>query len=202
MKNYRFGKFRFGDYLMSWVSIVLLLFFSVASIIFELSPLFIFFPAIFAGIWFLIILLPQFEKFVIDDNSIVIERFRKKETIILPYNVILIVSYADICPPLAIRTVGGNETHILKNKIAISILYDMPIDDVLVNLHKNFLSKYTSSTIQMVFNNNQFIYSFVYDQFMFNKLITNRNCKLIIPESLLHKFDIDLCKNFYVDVGY
>ena len=70
MKNRRLGRFRFGDYFFSWFSIVILLLFSVASLIFKLSLLFVVFPLVYATIWLGTIIIPHGEQFSINGNYI------------------------------------------------------------------------------------------------------------------------------------
>jgi len=70
MKNRRLGKFRFGDYYSSWVSIVISLLFSTASIMLELPFLFVIFPSLYAIICLVVILVPHCEQFSINSDSI------------------------------------------------------------------------------------------------------------------------------------
>lgn len=114
-----------------------------------------------------------------------------------------VVSYADICPPLAVRTVVGNQTHILKDKFAVSILKEMPAEVALEILHRNRAQKYTNSNIQTVFDDYRYIYSFVCDQSLFDELIANRECLLIIPESLIGVISFDQNTiNVRIDSGH
>lgn len=203
MKNRRFGKFRLRDYCISWISIVLLLLFSIASTVLELSFLFVIFPIVYAVIWLGIILLPHREQFAINSDSITVFLGKKTQTIRLPSELTLVVSYADICPPLAMRTAVGNQTHILKDKFAVSILQKMPVDVALESLHKNRVQKYTTSRIQTVFDDHRYIYSFVCNQSLLDELIANRECLLIIPESLFNVISFDpSIMNVHIDTGH
>ncbi len=200
MKNYRYGKFRFSDYYLSWFSIAWLLFLTVASVILELPTVFIIFPFFLVFAWLWVILSPQCEKFIICADSIIVTRGKITRRITLPSELTLVVSYADVCPPFAIRTPVGNQTHILKDKIAVSVLYKMPLDDVVIALHHNHVKKLTASRIERVFADNRFIYSFVCDQSLFDELIANKNCLVIIPESLVGTILIDTnYVNLYID---
>ena len=203
MKNRRFGKFRFRNFCMSWLAITLLLLFSVASIVLKLSLLFVIFPAVYAIIWLVILLVPYCEQFVISRDFITVFWGKKAKTIPLPSKLTLVVSYADICPPLAVRTVVGNQTHILKDKFAVSILKEMPAEVALEILHQNRAQKYTNSNIQTVFDDYRYIYSFVCDQSLFDELIANRECLLIIPESLIGVISFDQNTiNVRIDSGH
>ena len=132
------------------------------------------------------------ESFMIVDNDIIISKIGKAQKIPIPSELTLIISYADVCPPLAIRTATGKQTHILKDKFAISILTKMPLDITLETLHKNRIEEYTNSIIQTTFNDYRYIYSFVFNQFLLDSLICNRDCILILPQSLVEKITVDL----------
>lgn len=159
---------------------------------------------IYSVAWVWLILSPQLEQFVID-SDIIISRFgRKKHTINLPNELTLVISYADICPPFAVRTAIGNRTHILKGKYAVSILHKLPLNIALEKLHSNYVKTYTTSTIQRVFISHQYIYSFVCDdQSLLSRLIMNKQCQLIVPESLRDQISVDLHPiNTYVDIRF
>lgn len=203
MKYRRYGKFRFNDYCFSWTGIITLLLFTIFSVILDLSFLFIVFPMICAIIWLLAILLPNCERFSISEDSLLIRKRGKEQKITIPAELTFIISYADICPPLTIRTPIGNQTHILKNKYAISIFEKMPLDFALKCLHKNYIRKYTTSTIKISFDEYRYIYSFVCEYEILNKLLENRNYLLIIPESLSKRYPlIEKIANCYIDIGY
>ena len=202
MKNYRYGEFRLGDYCMSWVGIVVLLAFSIAVIAMNLPFLYAIFPIVYALIWIWRILAPHYEMFCISGNTISVFRGKKTRTIILPPELTVVVSHVDICPPLTKRTPIGNQTHILKDKYAISILKGMQMDTAVEKLHRNYVQTYTTSTIQTAFDDYQFIYSFVCNQSLFDTLTNNGHCKIIIPESLLGKVSVDpSIMDVYIDMG-
>ena len=149
MKNYRYGKFHFQDYWQSWISIVVLLFFAIANILLELPWVFFAFSIVYVIVWVWMILAPQFEHFILTSDFIITSYIgRKKHAIELPSELTLVISYVDICPPLAVRTAIGNRTHILKEKYAVSILHELPLEIALEKLHLNHL-KYT---LQAQFN--------------------------------------------------
>lgn len=203
MKYYRYGKFRPSDYWESWVAIAGLLMFSSVSLILKSSFFFVLFPAIYAVIWLWTIIAPNCERFAMCDESITTFLGKRTRTILLPSELTLVVSYADICPPFAKRTAVGNQTHVLKDKCAISILQKAPLNVVLESLHQNQARKYTTSMIQTVFDDYRYIYSFVCEQSLFEKLITSRECQLIIPESLLEAISVDSSiVNVHIDMGY
>ena len=203
MEHRRYGEFQFNDYCASWVGIATLLIFAVASLVLNMHCMFAVFPSLYAIIWTWTILAPNIEKFSISSEKIIVKKGRKKEEIPIPSKLCLVVSNVDICPPLAIRTPIGNETHILKDKYAVSVLQAMPLEDALMGLHRNNMHKYTTSTIQRSFDDCRYIYYFVCDRVLLDKLIDNRECQLIIPESLLERVPINRGKvNLHIDVGY
>jgi len=203
MKNRRLGEFRFCDYCVSWIAIALLLLFCISSIVLDLSFLFVIFPTVYAVVWLGVILVPHREQFVMSGDSVTVFSGKKKQTICLPSELTLVLSYADVCPPFAMRTAVGNQTHILKDKFAVSILQKMTVEVALEALHRNRIQKYTTSRIQTVFDDYRYIYSFVCNQSLFDELIANRKCLLIIPESLSEviSFDPNIV-NVYIDEGY
>ena len=71
---------------------------------------------VYAFIWLIKILVTINESFMIVDNDIIISKIGKAQKIPIPSELTLIISYADVCPPLAIRTATGKQTHILKDK--------------------------------------------------------------------------------------
>ena len=191
MEYYRYGKLKLSDYCISWVCIAVLLFFSIGSIILNLSFLFVAFPLIYAAVWLWAILAPHRERFIMDESSITVLLGKKTRTIALPSELTLVVSYADVCPPLAFRTATEKQTHILKDKYAVSILHKMPLDIATEALHRNQIHNYTTSTVQRAFDESLYIYGFVCNQSQIDRLIANRNCLLIIPESLQEKISVD-----------
>lgn len=203
MSNQRYGKFRFSDYIASWNVVAVFLLFSIAGIALDSPLFFIILPAVYAAIRLWAIIAPQYERFILHNDFITVFVGRREQIISLPSRLTLVVSYADICPPLAIRTAVGKQTHILKDKYAVSILHEMPLNVVLEGLHRNNIRRYTSSRIQVVFDDYRYIYSFVCNQTLLDELIANRNCLLVVPESLFGIISINKSTvNVYVDKGY
>lgn len=200
MKHYRYGKPKFSDLIGSWISIIVLLLFSITVILLKLPIWLTAFPIILAMIWALVILAPYREQFVLHKDKISVISGKKESEFPLPSELTLVISYADVCPPFAIRTPGGNETHVLKDKYAVSILREMPLDTALETLHRNRLKKYTTSSIQTVFNDSRYIYSFVCDQSLLDELTAERSCLLIIPKTLSEKVSINRGSNVTVHI--
>ena len=203
MKQQRYGRFNPSDYWESWFGIIILFGFSTASLILDISVLFAIVFAVYALIWLLAILLPNCERFIISNDSVFVSKGIKMSKIALPSELTLVLSYADICPPFAMRTPLGNQTHVLRNKYAVSILRKMPLETTLETLHQNHLQKYTISTIETAFGGYCYIYSFVCSQFLLEKLVAGRRCLLIVPESLLHEISLDpITADVYIDKGF
>ena len=204
MKYYRYGKFRFSDHYEYWFIIVFFLFLSLSCILLDLSLVLTAFPLILAAVLLWSILSPQCEQFVLCNNAISVLRGKKTHTIHLPPELTLVVSYADICSPFAIPTAPIKKIPILRDKFAVSILQKMPVDTVLERLHRIYIEKYkyTTSSIQVSFDDYRYIYCFVCNQSLLDELITNHKCLLIIPESLLGVVSVDPnTADVYVDKG-
>lgn len=203
MDNRRYGEFHLRDYRTSIIGIIVLIVFAVASSATNLPYFFVVLPVLYAFIWIYGIVSPNLERFCINNGKIITQKCKKKQEISIPSELCLIVSYVDISPPLVKRTAFGNETHILKGKYAITILQRMPIETAIKHLHKNYIRKYTTSTIKTCFDEYLYVYSFVGNQTLLNQLLSIRNCVLIVPESLLNRVSINPnCTSIYVDVGY
>lgn len=203
MEYHRYGKFSFSDYIGAWFAIFFLLALVVGGLIMHIPLYLLIWPLIFSTMMAWSIYKPNHERFYISGDIIAIKRGSKTQEITIPNEPTLIVSYADLCPPLAMRTSYGNETYMLKGKYAISILQKMPLETVLERLHPKYARKYTSSTIEAYFDEYLFIYSFVCNQALLDQLLTNRHCQLIIPESLLERVTINHSEvNVHIDTGY
>ena len=187
----RYGNFRFWDYGVSWIGIGILLLFSAVSLILDLSFAFAIIPIAYVVVWLWCILAPQNEHFSINGDLITVYKGKNAYNIAIPKEIIVVISYADICPPFAVRTAVREQTHILKGKYAVTVLRTMPLDDTINALHRNHLQKYTMSTIQQSFGGNTLVYSFVCNQELLNQLLFNRSCSLVIPSSLAGSVTVD-----------
>lgn len=203
MNNLRYGKFQFDDYCSAWLMIIFL--FTVGIMGFFLDVCFWYCLCyISLAIYMLMsIVIPNLEHFLILDNAIVICRGNKKRTVTIPAEPILIISYADICPPLAKRVSIGNQTYMLKGKYAVSILQNVTLTTALECLHRNRIRKYTTNTIEASFYDYQYIYSFVCNQSLLEQLTADRKCLLIVPESLVDEISVtSYAVNIHIDTGY
>lgn len=200
MEYRRYGAFHLSDYRGSWAVIAGYLTFAIVDSIAEGSILFIVIPIIFAVIRLWSIISPNCERFSIDGSVITARKGKRVEKITIPAEITLVISHADISPPLSVRTPYGNETHILKDKYAITILSETRVESILERLHQYCLkSKYTTSIIEYMFGF-QFVYSFVCDQELLVNVMQNRECSIIIPESFVEKIPIiKQASNVYID---
>ncbi len=203
MKYRRFGKFRFRDYTSAWFAIVFLFVVVIFGFLTDTQFYLLIWPLLFLMNMAWSIYKPNSERFLISGNTITIMQGRKKQEVSIPSEPTLIVSYADVCPPLAKRISYGNQTYMLKGRYAISILQKIPLETVFERLHKKYMCKYTNTTVEACFGEYLCVYSFVGNQEMFDKLLANRNCQIIIPETLLNQISIDLHQiDVHIDTGY
>ena len=199
----RYGRFSFCDYISSWLAIVFL--FALVVVCFLTDTLVYLFILPLLVLIFMVwsIYEPNSERFLISDDTITITKGRKKQNVFIPSSPTFVISYADVCSSFAKRVNYGNQTFMLKGRYAISILQNTPIEITLAQLHSNYTRKYTNTTLEVYFDEKQYVYSFVGNQEILDKLIANRNCQIIIPESLFNQISIDLHQvNVYIDNGY
>ena len=203
MKYRRYGKFRFRDYTSAWLVIVFLFVLVVVGFLTDTQFYLLIWPLLLLMIMAWSIYKPNSERFLISGDTITIMQGRKKQKVSIPSELTLVVSYADVCPPLAKRMSYGNQTYMLKGRYAISILQKIPLETALVRLHQNYTNKYTTSTVEACFEEYLHVYSFVGNQELLDELVSNKNCQIIIPETLLNQISIDLHQiNAYIDTGY
>lgn len=204
MMYYRYGGFRFDDYNTSWIGMAILILFAFLSIVLRLSFLFVAFPTMYVLFWGWTILDQNCEKFMLTEDAIITVKHGKKQMRYLPSELSIVVSYVDICPPFSRNVSVGNKTHILKDRYAVSILKNTPLTTILGDLHQIPISKYTTSTIQAVFDDHRYIYCFVCTDFtLIESIMHNRECLVIVPRSLQEKVPIQSASGaLYIDAGY
>ena len=128
----RYGKFNYKDFVGSYIVIAIMLLFTIISLFLELN-IYICLVWLIDPIFRIYFISKPFrESFKLSENRIIIYKGKKEiERIILPNQYSLIVSYVDIKPTLfSYRTPIGNETHILKNKYAVSIIQNASIEEI------------------------------------------------------------------------
>lgn len=198
----RYGKFNFRDYISAWFAISFLFVLMVVGFLTEIQVYLLIWPLLLILIMVWSIYKPNSECFSIFGDTFTTMQGRKKRDISIPSEATLIISYADVCPPLAKRISYGNQTYMLKGRYAISILQKIPLETAFNRLHQNHTYKYTNSTVEACFDEYLHVYSFVGNQEILDKLVANRNYQIIVPETLLNQISIDLHqKNVHVDIG-
>lgn len=198
----RYGEFRFRDYISVWFAISLLLVLMVVCVLTKIQVYWLIWPLFFILIMGWSIYKPNSECFLIFSDTITVVQGRQKRNITIPSEATIILSYADVCPPLAKRIGYGNQTYMLKGRYSISILQKIPLETVFNRLHQNHAYKYTNSTVEACFDEYLYVYSFVGNQEILDKLVANRNYQIIVPETLVHQISIDLHQiNVHVDAG-
>lgn len=200
MKNYRYGGFKLVDNLRTMIEIVVLLIFSILSVVLDVSYVLSSFAALLAVTCMWQMLRLHIEQFVLQKDSIIVYAGKKTRTINLPTELTLIVSYADVCIPLDAPMFFKHGVHTLNGKYSISIIQKMQLNSALEVLHRIHVKKYTTSVIRHAFEGDQLIYDFVCDQHILNRLIQNRKCLLIVPKTLKNEIDINSCTTeVYID---
>ncbi len=202
MKYNRYGKFKFKYYIINWLVVIVLFVIVITNILYK-APFITIFIFLLLGIGKTVsVLLPYREKFYFDGKSITNVNGKKTNKIELPSQFVAVVSIADVCTPIAKKVSLGNRTYILKDKYAISILQENYVDNVLEQLHKKYVYRYTNCWIGYNLKD-EFIYSFVFDQELLEDFLSDKECDIIIPESLCEKVKIDKHNiKVYVDKGY
>lgn len=129
---------------------------------------------------FISMLLPYTEKFNIENNVFHIKTLTSHYQIELPNKIILLITEAGV------NEATSYQTTVIKNQYAISILRDMPLSIILELLHEKHRPHYGYSNT--IFENGYeysryFIYSFVLNQELLDKILNCADCLVIIPES-------------------
>ena len=135
---------------------------------------------LFAFLLFANIFYPFAETYVINGNVIKSFKVFLFEEITIPKKSIIVISSADIHPPF------GYQSILLKDRLTISILQEMPLDCVMENIHGRYKSQfiYTNSTIERTMDKNKFVYSCIYTKDILENILKVTSGLIIIPESL------------------
>lgn len=194
MFNLRYGIPRVKDCFLSLLLNSLLFIFGILSFLF-----FNFYYGItflLVGIGTLIyICLPFFERFRIENNKIIIQKFKKESQIDIPHTPTVVISEADV------HEILGHQSFYLHNKYAITILDNLSLDDALGLLFSRIAShyRYTNSTIELQLADH-FVYSFAIDKENIKQILEQIDCRVIIPQSLVVSNNLsDLRPNVYID---
>lgn len=202
MKYRRYGQIRLKDHVSNCCVDLLLAVIGIVGITIgnaEISG------AFFIGISIVDVictLIPYREKFSVNQTSLMVYKSRTIKEIILPVKMTVVLSYADMCTDLAKRVTLVNQTYMLKGEWSISLLEDVSVNKVIERLHGKGAWRYTNCWVEELLKSH-FIYSFVCNQSVLEEVLSDKNYTLIIPETLLHKIDIQKIKGeIYIDKGF
>lgn len=202
MKYRRYGKFRLKNHVSNCCMYLLFAGIGIVGITMGDAMisdiLFICIPMVDA----IVTLIPYREKFLVNQTSLLLYKGRTTEEKFFPAKMTVVLSYADMCTDLAKRVSLVNQTYMLKGEWAISLLEDVSVNKVIEKLHGKGAWRYTNCWVEELLSSH-FIYSFVCNQSVLEEVLSDKNYTLIIPESLLHKIDIQKIKGeIYIDKGF
>ena len=196
MEFNRYGKLCWKDYKFTLASIGGFVLLAIVNLALSLPLLYSIFPLAFAIIWTILIVRPHMERFAVGDYSIYVHQGKRTHEILLPSNIVLVISQADI------RDTFSVQSNLLRNKYAVSLLHSDPLEEVLQILHANRAKKYTNSSIEAA-STHSLIYSFVYNEYAFTQILKHGVSKVIIPESLVNQIDLSAFKcSVFIDEGF
>jgi DNA-binding cell septation regulator SpoVG len=199
--NKRYGKFNYSDYIESWIAVLCLIVFTIIWF-FNNFYLYALITLGYSIALLIAVIAPNQERFIMCKHQIRVIRWKKEHFISLPSELTVVISYVDICPPLAKKTAVGNTTHVLKDKYAVTLLQKLPPEEVLIRLHSTYVKHYTTSMMTDLFNS-MFIYSFVCDDLLLRNILTDHCCTVIVPDSLMEQVHIDYtCASVHIDNGH
>lgn len=202
MRYSRYGKFKFQDYWLNWIFVIMFALFGIIAIVYEV-------PLIYCSVYILIailktlcVILPHREFFEINNNTFIIYKGKKIKKVELPTRFIVIISYADICTDIAKKTSLVNRTYMLKQRYSVSFLKEMPLQELLERLHGKYGYKYTNCWIEELMKQN-YLYSFICEQCNLEEVLSGKNFTLILPETLSDKINTNVLKcDLYIDKGF
>lgn len=197
MSQYRYGKLRVRDFCLIWFACAFLFLLGCAAIVLDIMG---FLPSntFFIGVFLIVFALGFFfsvlrrlkEQFSIDNGVLLILRYGKKMEQNLPPHLTVIISYADFLPPLATRSVESlymKQSISLDGQYAITLIEGSWGQEIFPLLRQY---RYSSSHIEEVFQDH-YIYSFVCNQELFDNLISQKECNVIIPSSLANRLTVN-----------
>lgn len=88
-------------------------------------------------------------------------------------------------------------------RYALSIFKRMDMGEVINRIQTRTYGEYTMSTIDGLFEEYQYIYSFVCNETLLDEIVRNRKAELLIPKSLVDKVSINAqMGTVYIDPKY
>ncbi len=201
----KYGKFHVIDYTSAWFATFIFIMVVSFGICTDLHMILFVIPTVLSVYFPLSIIIPHQEKFAIHNDVITIKKITKTQRFIIPDNCIIVVAYADFCPLFVEKFQIGNQTYMLKGRYSITILQNNSLDFVLSKLHNKYANKYTTTSVENHFDTeSDLIYSFVCTNEQLEFFIKARKCRVIIPESLKDKVQIENtgCATIFYDEGF
>ena len=191
MKNYRYGKITLLNYLkIMFFPLAVSVFITASCIAFGFSLWFAL-PFLCISVFYVASVLHRTrEQFLITDEEIIVFNGKKKQVIPLPKQMVVIVSCAEIISSLESNSIHIDKKFVLKNRFAITILQSITKDETIELLKKSLIKEHTTRTLENVFYGYRYVYSFVFDDFLLDRFIANKNAEIIISKSLAEQIDI------------
>lgn len=182
----RYGNFPFSDPLVICFSLFCL--FSILGMFFYKECIII---SLVNSFWVWRLASPYFEKFCLNNERIVTQKFKNREIIDIPQNVVLVLSYT-----IVEHSVSGKSCYTVNivNEDTETVLKKLHEDDrtcewIACRHRVKKILIYDNAYIENIFKN-KVVYSFVYDketQQIFNELKKT----VILPRSLESKISIE-----------
>lgn len=206
----RYGKLSFSDHFTMAIGSIILCIIASGSLILRFlnistTPYMYGIGIIIVCVfWNMAILIPYSERFEIRNDKIISQILFRTAKIDIPDNISIVISYLDNCPHLARRSAAhiSQQVFIPEGKYMVSILKQISTPDLLEKLHRPFVNPYTNSTVMDSFCG-QFIYSFIWDHALLDRVMQNRNCNIVIPKSLSNRLVVSASNaEIIIDDGY
>lgn len=205
---FRYGKYQMSDHATTFFGAIILTIAGVTCLSKDILPAI--YPILAFTISFFMVM-STFkscrERFMITQESITVINGRHSREISLPIRPLVVISYASAQPSYAASSPISLElgTSILPDRYMVSILQNMPLAAALDMLHKGYVKRYTNVSIENQFHY-RVLYSFVSDAALLDRFLENRDCLVVVPESVYQEFAEVIMKNqkagLYIDKGY
>ena len=104
MEFNRYGKLCWKDYKFTLASIGGFVLLAIVNLALSLPLLYSIFPLAFAIIWTILIVRPHMERFAVGDYSIYVHQGKRTHEILLPSNIVLVISQADIRDTFSVQS--------------------------------------------------------------------------------------------------
>lgn len=125
MKHKRYGTMKLKNHLSNCFCDCFFLLFGIACIAFGISGISAFVFLFIAIFDIALTLTPYREEFAVSHGTVTVYEKGEIKHIILPDQMTIVISYADMCTDLAKRVTLYNSTYMLKGEWAVSLLEDI-----------------------------------------------------------------------------